>query len=371
MIGSALAGYLAASGHSVRRIGRSAPQAGSTDIQWDPARGLLNARALEGVDAVVNLAGATIAERWTAAHKRDIRESRVRGTELLARTIAQLDGKPRVLVSASAVGIYGERGSDVLDESSPSGQTWLAEVAREWEGAADPARAAGIRVVHPRLGIVIAAAGGVLGKLLPIFRLGGGGKVGSGAHWVSWIALEDVLGGLHWMLQQERATGAINLTGPAPVTNAEFTRVLGAVLHRPTVATVPPFALKLVFGEEMTREVLMGSQRVVPAVLERAGFEFRCRTVEQAFRRLYPTTSEARRVMASMRTGKGHVTTFETEFVSKDGRAVPVAISGSIIHDEQGREQGSIGFAKDIGRLREHDQLVTLGQLAVSLARQR
>ncbi|MBI2796741.1 MAG: TIGR01777 family protein [Gemmatimonadetes bacterium] len=284
MLGSALASHLASGGHAVRRIGRAAPAPGSGDIQWDPVRGLLDPRALEGVDAVVHLAGASVADRWTAAHRRAIVESRVRGTALLARTLAQLDRRPRVLASGSAIGIYGERGSDELDETAPVGRTWLAEVAAQWELAADPARAAGIRVVHPRTGIVLAAAGGVLGRLLPIFRAGGGGKVGSGAHWVSWIALDDVVRGLEWMLQRDDVAGPVNLTAPAPVTNAEFTKVLGEVLRRPAVATVPAFALKLVFGEAMTREVLMGSQRALPRVLRAKGFVFRHATLADALR---------------------------------------------------------------------------------------
>ena len=284
MIGSALAAFLTTGGHTVRRIGRGAPRPGSSDIQWDPSREVLDRRALEGIDAVVHLAGANLAEKWTHAHEHAIRDSRVEGTRLLARTLPQLEHQPSVFVSASAIGAYGERGSDELDETSPSGTTWLASVTRDWEGAADAARAAGIRVVHPRLGIVLSARGGVLGKLLPIFRLGGGGKVGAGAHWVSWVALDDALGGLHWMLQRGDATGPINLTAPTPVTNAEFTKVLGKVLHRPAVATVPAFVLRLVYGDEMTREVLIGSQRVLPKVLERAGFEFRHRTLEQTLR---------------------------------------------------------------------------------------
>ena len=294
MIGSALAAFLTAGGHDVRCIGRDAVSVAATkvspgargpaptDIQWDPARGILDPRALEGVNAVVHLAGASVSERWTAAHKREILDSRVLGTALLARTLAQLDRKPTVLVSASAIGWYGDRAGEILVESSVSGTGWLANVARQWESAADPARAAGIRVVHPRTGVVLAAGGGALAKMLPIFRLGAGGRIGGGTHWLSWISLHDTVTALVFMMQHERAKGPMNLVAPGPVTNAEFTRVLAHVLHRPAVATVPPFALSLAFGAEMTREVLLASQRALPRALELAGFHFAHPSLEEA-----------------------------------------------------------------------------------------
>ena len=284
LIGSALTGSLTQGGHTVRRIGRGAPAPGSTDVQWDPARGLLDPRALEGVDAVVHLAGASISERWTVDHKRAIIDSRVQGTALISRTLVQLDRKPAVLVSASAVGWYGDRAGEVLDESSVGGNNWLAEVARQWERAADPARIAGIRVVHPRTGVVLSPRGGALATLLPIFKLGAGGRIGGGVHWLSWISLSDAVSALTFMLQHERAVGAMNVVSPGPVTNAEFTRVLAHLLHRPAIATVPQFALSLVFGAEMTREVLVASQRALPIALELGGFRFAHPSLEEALR---------------------------------------------------------------------------------------
>lgn len=284
LIGTALTHLLTTGGHTVRAIGRSARRPG--DIAWDPARGQLDARALEGVDAVVHLAGASVADRWTAAHRRAIRESREQGTALLARTLATLGAKPRVLVSASAIGIYGDRGAEVLTEASAAGTGFLADVARAWEGNADPARQAGIRVVHPRIGLVLTPQGGLLGKLLPIFLAGGGGKVGSGAQWQSWIAIDDVLGALCHAIGNASVSGPVNLVAPAPVTNAEFTAVLARVLGRPAFATVPAFALKLAFGAEMTREVFLASQRVAPSVLEASGYAFGFGELEPALRYL-------------------------------------------------------------------------------------
>jgi uncharacterized protein (TIGR01777 family) len=279
-IGSALAHFLSTGGHTVLRIGRGAVRPGVVDVSWDPARGLLDAKALEGVDAVIHLAGASVAERWTPSHRTAILESRVQGTALLARTLAALDRRPRVLLSGSAIGIYGDRGDDVLDESSAAGAGYLADVVRAWEGATEPAEAAGIRTVHLRTGVVLGAAGGALAAQLPIFRLGGGGPIAGGRHWLSAIALDDEIGAIHWALFDDGLSGAVNLVGPTPVTNAEFTRALGRVLRRPAIAPVPRFALELLFGAEMTREVLLSSQRVVPRRLLERGFAFGHPTVE-------------------------------------------------------------------------------------------
>ncbi|MBI3790717.1 MAG: TIGR01777 family protein [Gemmatimonadetes bacterium] len=282
MIGTQLTHLLTTGGHTVRAIARTPRAPG--DIAWNPQRGTLDPRALEGVDAVVHLAGASIADKWTGEQMRAIRESRVQGTALLARTLAQMERKPRVLVSTSAVGIYGDRGGDLLDESSAPGTGFLADVARQWESSADPARAAGIRVVHPRFGLVLTPLGGLLGKLLPIFNMGAGGKVGSGTQWQSWVALDDVLGALCFVIGHDTVSGPVNVVAPNPVTNAEFTRVLAHVLVRPSFATVPPFALRMAFGEQMTREVFLASQKVRPAVLEHAGFQFDFSTLEPALR---------------------------------------------------------------------------------------
>lgn len=267
LIGTALCRSLEARGDTVVRLSRA-----------------YNATALDGADAVVHLAGASISERWSDAHKRVILDSRVQGTTRIAQAIAQLDRKPRVLVSSSAVGWYGDRGDEILDETSGPGRGFLADVCRAWEASADAARAAGIRVVHPRTGVVLSPLGGMLGKLLPMFRLGAGGRIGSGAQWTSWVALTDVVAAFEFMIATETLSGPVNLVGPTPVTNAGFTRALGDVLHRPTIATVPPFALRLAFGAEMTAELFLAGQRAVPRALERSGFGFRFPALESALR---------------------------------------------------------------------------------------
>ncbi len=272
-IGSALVPALVSAGHSVVRITRGAASAPGS-VSWDPAHGLLDGGALDGVDAVVNLAGESVDERWTADRKRRILASRVDATGLLARTIAAMPRRPSVFVSASAVGIYGDRGDEALDETSTTGGGFLGEVGTAWEAAADPARAAGIRTVHTRFGIVLAAHGGALAKMLPPFRLGAGGKIASGAQWMSWIALADVVAGIAFVIDAPAIAGPVNFTAPTPVSNADFTHALGHALHRPTVATIPAFALKIAFGE-MAQEVLVAGQRVYPRVLEHAGFGFR------------------------------------------------------------------------------------------------
>ena len=296
-IGHALVRYLESQRHTVVRISRRAAAPGSGDVRWDPAAGRLDGAALEGIDAAIHLAGETISERWTAEHRRGIRESRRRGTALLATTLAALSRRPRVLVSSSAVGIYGDRGDEVLTESSAPGAhvagdegairnrgaAFLAQVAAEWESAAAPAAAAGIRVVHPRTGVVVGAGGGILAKLLPPFRLGAGGKVGDGRQWMSWIALSDLVRILEAMVVEESLRGPVNVTAPEPVTNADFSRTLGRVLHRPALATVPAFAARLMFGE-MADALLLASQRAVPRVLLDVGFRFDHPTLEEALR---------------------------------------------------------------------------------------
>ncbi|HEX7242851.1 MAG TPA: TIGR01777 family oxidoreductase [Longimicrobiaceae bacterium] len=283
LIGSALVRALRAEGRRVVRLVRSRPQPGSGDVAWDPERGEIDAAGLEGVDAVVHLAGENVAQPWTAEAKRRIRESRERGTRLLARALAGLSDRPGVLVSASAIGFYGDRGDETLDESSGPGGGFLAEVCEGWEAAADPARDAGVRVVHPRIGVVLTPQGGALAKLLVPFRLGVGGKVGSGRQWMSWVALEDVVEALRFALREDALSGPANLTAPSPVTNEEFTRVLGRVLHRPTLFAVPGAALKLVMGQ-MAEEALLAGQRVLPRALLDAGFEFRHPELEGALR---------------------------------------------------------------------------------------
>ncbi|HVT40701.1 MAG TPA: TIGR01777 family oxidoreductase [Gemmatimonadaceae bacterium] len=270
-IGTALLGALRRDGHTALAIGR----AGSNAIPWNPDEARLDGASLEDVDAVVHLAGAPIGERWTAARKVAIRESRVRGTQLIARTIAALPPgrRPRVLVCASGVGFYGSRGDEWLDETSTPGTDFLATVARDWEAAAEPARTAGIRVVHLRNGLVLSPRGGALAKMLPPFRLGAGARLGNGRQWMSWIALDDVVRALQFALITDTLAGAANAVSPAPVTNGEFTATLAQVLDRPALATIPQFVLRALFGE-MGEATLLASQRVRPVRLAAAGFEW-------------------------------------------------------------------------------------------------
>jgi hypothetical protein len=283
LIGSALVDRLRARGHIVRRLVRSAPAPG--DVLWDPARDLLAAGALTGVDAVVNLAGEPIAHRWTAERKSALRESRVRGTTLLAQAVAALPVKPRVFLSGSAVGYYGDRGDELLDETSGSGTGFLARLTTDWEAATAPISDAGVRVVILRTGIVLSLRGGALAKLLPVFRLGGGGPLGSGSQWMSWITLDDHVRAMEHALFAEGMRGAVNLTAPTPVRNADFAATLGRVLGRPAVLSVPAFALELLYGE-MARETLLAGQHVMPAALTSAGFRFEAPTLEGALGRI-------------------------------------------------------------------------------------
>lgn len=273
LIGSGLCERLAAAGHEVLKLVRR-----NTDeprhIAWDPEAGTMDPGPLERLDAVVHLAGEPIAAgRWNAARKARIRDSRGRGTRLLCDTLARLQAPPRALICASAIGIYGDRGDTLLDESSPPGEGFLADVCREWEAAADPARDAGIRTVHVRIGIVLSREGGALGKMLTPFRLGLGGIVGSGRQYWSWIALDDLVSAIVFAIETEELSGPVNGTAPNPVTNREFTRILGRVLRRPTIFPLPAFAARLALGE-MADELLLGSQKVIPAQLQKAGFRF-------------------------------------------------------------------------------------------------
>jgi uncharacterized protein (TIGR01777 family) len=256
-IGSALLPRLRAEGHRVLRLVRGAPE-GADDVRWDPDSDTIDATALEGVDAVVHLAGAGIGDKkWTPARKQLVLESRTRGTGLLARTLAGLAKPPRVLLSGSAVGYYGGRGSEELTEESGPGDDFLARVCQAWEGATAPAAEAGIRVVHLRTGVVLARRGGALQRMLLPFKLGLGGRIASGEQYFSWIALDDHVGAMLHLLGAEFVSGPVNLTAPRPVTNSEFTKALGAAVHRPTVLPTPLFPLKAVYGREH------GAQRVV------------------------------------------------------------------------------------------------------------
>ena len=283
LIGHALVDRLRAHGKRVRRLVRSARPESPDDIVWDPMRGVLAPRDLEGAEAVIHLAGEPIAQRWTSARRQAIRESRVRGTELLARAIAALERAPRVMLSGSAVGYYGDRGDEAVSEESAAGTDFLAGVAQEWEAAAGAARDAGVRVVLLRSGIVLNPHGGALEKLLPPFRLGVGGPLGSGRQWMSWIALDDHLRAMEHALATTGLHGPVNFVAPNPVTNAEFAATLGRALGRPALVPVPAFALELLYGE-MARATLLAGQRVLPKALLRSGFHFEHPTLEDALR---------------------------------------------------------------------------------------
>jgi uncharacterized protein len=270
-LGTAFARHLTKAGHELRRIGRASSR--GVDFQWDLNAGRLDPAALDGAEVVVNLVGENVAQRWTQEHKRAILTSRLRSTEILAKTMAAVRTPPRVFLSTSAIGIYGSRGNDALDESSASGRGFLADVVQQWENAATPARDAGVRLVYPRLGLVMHPDGGVLAKLLPLFNLGGGGKIGRGDQWMSWIGMHDLLRALVFLMETDAITGPVNVTAPNPATNAQFSHTLGEVLHRPALATVPEFAVKLMFGE-MGEETLLSGQRVLPQRLLDSRFQF-------------------------------------------------------------------------------------------------
>jgi uncharacterized protein len=275
LVGSALVPGLRADGHRVVRLVRDRTE-GADDVLWDPAAGTIDAGALEGVDAVVHLAGAGIGDKkWTAERKQLILASRTQGTRLLAETLAGLSRPPAVLVSGSAVGYYGDRGSDLLTEQAPPGDDFPARVCLAWESATLPAAEAGIRVVTIRTGIVLAAHGGALQRMLLPFKLGIGGRIGSGAQYMSWIALDDEVGAIRHLLTADRVSGPVNLTAPNPATNSEFTTALGRALHRPTILPTPLAPLKVVFGGELVQHLLVEGQRVVPRVLEANGYQFR------------------------------------------------------------------------------------------------
>ncbi len=279
LIGSALQQALVARGDQVITLIRpSTSNASEQTIHWDPSLGTIDRAALERqgpIDAVIHLAGAGIADkRWTAARKEEILSSRVNSTRILADAVVSLSHQPEVFVSGSAIGIYGNRGDEILTESSSEGSGFLADVCHAWEAAASAVPEAGIRTAFARTGIVLSAEGGALAKQLPLFRLGVGGRLGSGKQWTSWISIDDEVAGILAILDQTSLAGPINLTAPSPVTNAEFTRALGHALHRPAVLPVPVPALKVALGSELVDEALTASQRVEPTVLLASGFRF-------------------------------------------------------------------------------------------------
>ena len=260
------------------------PAASDQEIPWDPARGTINTEALEGVDAVVHLAGENIGRgRWTRARRQTITQSRVKGTNLLARTLAGLERRPHTLICASAVGYYGHRSDEIITEDSPPGTGFLAELGQAWEQAAEPARQAGIRVVSLRIGLVLSTASGALPRMLTPFKLGLGGVLGTGRQYVSWISLTDLVRAICHVLYDSNLSGPINAVAPNPVTNRSFTKTLGRVLHRPTLLPVPRLALRLAFGQ-MADDLLLKGARVLPARLQADGFKFVHPELEQALR---------------------------------------------------------------------------------------
>ena len=275
---------MASSGHEVVRLVRKSPKA--SEIQWNPKSGTLDAAALEGADAVIHLSGAGIGDkRWTDGYRKEILDSRTATTALLANTMASLSRKPSVFLSGSAIGIYGARNDEQLTEVSTHGTGFLAEVCEQWEAAAKPAVDAGIRTVYLRTGIVLSPKGGALKKLLPLFKLGVGGKFGNGKQWQSWISIDDEIGAIEYLLTAN-VIGAVNLTAPNPVTNAEFTKVLASVLKRPAIVPVPTFAPKILLGGELADALLFTGQRVIPAALNASGYTFKHTTLESALRSL-------------------------------------------------------------------------------------
>lgn len=289
LVGKSLTHSLTDDGHEVVRLVRHEHNFGSPEVEWYPDQGRIDAAHLEGIEAVIHLAGDNIASgRWTAQKKRIIRESRTKGTALLSETLASLSHLPSVFISASAIGFYGNRGDEVLTEQSPPGKDFLAHVCVDWEAATSAAKEKGIRTTHARFGVILDAHEGALAKMLPPFRAGLGGKVGGGNQWMSWIALADVVAALKFLLEDRTIQGPVNVVSPNPVTNAEFTKTLARVLSRPAIFPLPAFAARLAFGE-MADALLLASQRVDPAVLEDNGFLFTWPTLEPALRNILHT----------------------------------------------------------------------------------
>jgi uncharacterized protein len=273
MIGSALVSSFEQAGAEVARLARGAPHRAG-DISWSPG-GELAPAAVSGFGAVIHLAGESVVGRWTDAKKKAIRESRVLGTRTVATALAQAQQNPQVFVCASAIGFYGDRGDEILTEDSPTGSGFLPEVCREWEEASRICAAAGIRTVNMRTGLVLSARGGALAKMLPIFKLGLGGRLGSGKQWWSWIHIDDIVGAVHHLLRKQDIAGAVNLVAPHAARNAEFTQVLASTLHRPAIFPVPGFALATAFGRTAAKEMFLSSQRVHPAKLTTTEYGFR------------------------------------------------------------------------------------------------
>lgn len=286
LVGSALLPELRSQGHEVFRLVRSQAKAGAAEIYWNPEQGIEDTVRLEGLDAVVHLAGENISEgRWTEEKKKRIRDSRVKGTRTLSDALASLKQPPRALLSASAIGYYGSQGDRILTEDGAPGSDFLAGVCREWEAATEPATQRGIRVLLLRFGVILTPKGGALSKMLAPFQFGVGGRLGSGRQYMSWVTLDDVVGVIKHALLDETISGPVNVVAPHPVTNYEFTKTLGRVLSRPTIFPVPAFAIRLAFGE-MGDAALLGSTRVEPARLKESGYAFRHPELEGALRQM-------------------------------------------------------------------------------------
>jgi uncharacterized protein (TIGR01777 family) len=282
LVGTALTESLRSEGHTVALLVRPDGDTSAGDIRWDPASGFINTNAMEGADAVVNLNGASIGGgRWNSERKKILRSSRIEATRVLVDAFTRLKQKPQVFVSASAIGYYGNRGDEVLTESSTSGNDFLADTCRDWETEALRAQSSGIRTVVTRFGVILSATGGALTQMLPPFKLGLGGRLGSGQQWLSWIALEDVVGLLRAVISDEKASGPLNVVAPAPVRNSEFTQVLASVLHRPAILPAPAFALRLLLGE-MADALLLASQQVHSERVPAATYTFRYENLEPA-----------------------------------------------------------------------------------------
>ena len=286
-LGRALTTHLTAAGHQVVPLTRRRQSATGDSISWDPSQGELQPNALQGIDAVVHLSGENVAQRWTDDAKRAILDSRVKSTALLARTIQGMNAPPRVFLSGSAIGIYGNRGDELLDESSSPGSGFLADVVRAWEAAASVIDRADVRVVYLRSGVVLGTHGGALEKMLTPFRLGLGGRIGSGKQVMSWISLEDWTRAVAFLLGAGQVKGPVDLVAPVPVSNADFTHALGKALGRPTIVSVPQTAIHFMFGD-MGEQTILASQRVVPTRLLGAGFTFRHETITDALRAALP-----------------------------------------------------------------------------------
>jgi uncharacterized protein (TIGR01777 family) len=286
LVGSALVPALTKDGHEVWNLVRRTPKEGAREILWNPLKGIDDVSGLEGAGAVVHLAGENIAEgRWTDEKKARIRESRVVGTRVLSEALAKLESPPKSFLCASAIGFYGDRGEEILTEESAPGEGFLPDVCREWEAAARPAVERGMRVVYLRFGVILSAEGGALDKMLTPFKMGVGGKIGSGEQYMSWITLDDVIGVIKHALTNESLSGPVNVVAPEPVTNLQFTKAIGRVLSRPTIFTVPAFAARLAFGE-MADAALLASERVEPVRLKKSGYVFQHPELEGALRHL-------------------------------------------------------------------------------------